>query len=121
MRTITLATLSFAICTVALKLVLPTLLWFQGPPRPNAFDELLVVLYLVTLSTFLSTIGFLIPTAASGTWRRLPPRRGVVIAAGLSLMSPVVFLLALAATARAVLPLFHTAPWAAIGLQYGLP
>jgi hypothetical protein len=121
MRTVTLATLSFAICTVVLKLVLPLLLWVQGPPRPNAFDDFLVVLYLVGVSSSLETLGFLIPTAASATWRRLAPKRGVVIAAGLSLMSPFAFLLALAVSARAVLPLFHTAPWAAVGLQYGLP
>ena len=121
MRTVTLATLSFAICTVALKLVLPALLWFQGPRRPSAFDDLLVVLYLVTLSASLETLGFLIPIAVSPTWRRLAPKRGAVIAAGVSLMSPIAFVLALAVSARAVLPLFHTAPWAAVGLQFGLP
>jgi len=121
MRTITLATISFAICTFTLKLVLPLLLWIQGPPRPNAFDDFLVVLYLVGVSSSLETLGFLIPTAISRTWRRLAPKRGVLIAAVLSVMSPVALALVLAVSARAVLPLFHTAPWAAVGVQFGLP
>jgi hypothetical protein len=121
MRTVVLGALSFAICTITLKLVLPALLWFQGPRRPNAFDDFLVVLYLVALSSSLSTLGFLIPTAASATWRRLAPKRGVIIAAGLSLISPIALLLVLAVSAPAILPLFRQAPWVAIGLQYGLP
>jgi hypothetical protein len=121
MRTVVLAALSFATCSVAVKLILPVLLWFQGPRRSNAFDDFLVVLYLVGLSSSLATIGFLIPTAASATWRRLAPKRGVFIAAGLSLMSPIALLIVLVVSARTLLPLFHSAPWVAVGLQYGLP
>lgn len=121
MRTVWLATLSFAVGRVMPTLLLMLMLSLQGSRRTRTLDDLLMASYLVAVSASLATVGFLIPTALSATWRQFPARRGAVIAGVLGLVSPIAALLLTAVIARAVLPLFHAAPWLAIGILQGGP
>src|SRR5262249_60089347 len=102
-------------------LLLMLALSVQGPRRPRALDDLLMASYLIAVSASLATLGFLIPTALSATWRQLPARRGAVIAGVLGLVSPIAALLLTTLIAPAVLPLFHAAPSLAIGILQGGP
>jgi hypothetical protein len=120
-KTVLLATGAFAVFKAVPSLALSAALFVQGPRRPDVLGDVLVAAYLVAVSSALATLGFLVPTALSATWRRLAARRAVSIAAVLGLLSPVAALLVIPVTARAILPLFHSAPWLAIGLFHGLP
>jgi len=120
-KTVVLATLSFAVFRAAPSIALSMALLFQGPRRPDVLGDLILASYVVALSASLSALGFLIPTALSATWRRLATRRAVIIAGVLGLLSPIMSLVVTAMTARAILPLFHSAPWLAIALLHGLP
>ena len=121
MRTVGLATLSFGVFKVMTPLLLMLALSMEGPRRPRTLDDLLMASYLIAVSASLATVGFLIPTALSATWRQLPPRRAAIIAGTLGLVSPIAALLLTAVIARAVLPLFHSVPWLAIGILQGGP
>ena len=121
MRTVALATLSFGVFKMMPALLLMLALFVQGSRRTHTLDDVLTASYLIAVSTSLATLGFLIPTALSATWRQLPARRGAVIAAVLGLVSPIAALLLTAVIARAVLPLFHSAPWLAIGILQAGP
>jgi hypothetical protein len=120
-KTVVLATLAFAIFRAAPSAALTLALAIQGSHRPDPLGDVLVAVYLAALSASLSTLGFLVTTALSATWRGLAPRRAALIAGVLGLLAPIVSLVVTALTARALLPLFHSAPWLAIGLFNGLP
>ena len=119
MTTVALATLSFAV----LKAV-PALLfsfWLGFSSGRGSLDDFLLVSYLMVLSTGLMTAGFVIPTAASPSWRGLTVTRAVVIAGVLGFLAPVFALFFAFVTAAPLLPLFRSAAWLAIPLYHGLP
>ena len=121
MKTVVLATVAFAIFRAAPTVALTLALVFQGPRRPDVLGDVLMAVYLAALSSSLSTLGFLVPTALSATWRRLAVRRAVITAGVLGLLAPIMSLIVTALTARAILPLFHSAAWLAVALLHGLP
>jgi hypothetical protein len=121
LKTVGLATLSFAIAVAATKLVIPLAFLLRSPRRSSMLDDLLLAGYLMAVSVSLITLGFLIPSLLSATWRRLPVWRAARIAGVLGLVSPIVSLLLLAGIARPVVPLFHSAAWLAIGILQGGP
>jgi hypothetical protein len=111
MKPVALGTLFFAIFSATPALLLPLgALLSQVPRRPDVWGDFLLVAYIVALSSALQTAGFLIASALSARWRRLPGWRAVIIASGLGLVGPVVGLLVAVVSAPAVLPLFRSAP-----------
>jgi hypothetical protein len=122
MKTVLLAAVSFATALASPGLVLSlAALYFHSPRRPTVQDDFLVASYLVAISSSLSTLGFLLPTALSAGWRRLAAWRAILIAGALGLLAPLVALAVAALSALAVLPLFRTAPWLATTLLHALP
>jgi hypothetical protein len=122
MKAVALGALSFAVSTAIPALVIPLgALLSQVPRRAGLWDDFLFAAYLVAVSSLLSTVGFLIPSALSATWRRLPGWRAVIIAGGLGLVGPLVGLLVAALGAPALLPLFRSTPRLATVLFHGLP
>jgi len=120
-KTVVLATLAFAVFRAAPSAALTLALAVQGSRRPDPLGDVLVAVYLAALSAGLSTLGFLVTTALSATWRRFAPRRAAIIAGGLGLLAPIMSLVVTALIARALLPLFRSAPWLASALFNGLP
>ena len=122
MKAVALGTLSFAVLTAIPALVIPLgALLSQVPRRASVWDDFLFAAYLVAVSSAISTAGFLIASALSARWRRLPGWRAVIIGGGLGLVGPVVGLLVAALAAPALLPLFHSTPRLAAMLFHGLP
>ena len=114
--------LSFAICAATPALLLSLAAGLSGhATRPDPVGDVLLAGYFVAMSTFVSTLGFLIPTSFSASWRQLATSRAVIIAGGLGLIAPIATLAVLGVTATAVLPFFRSAPWLAITLMHGLP
>jgi hypothetical protein len=124
-KTVALATLSYAIFSAIPGIALSgAILYSQTPRRPNAFDDFLVVLYLAAVSSAVSAIGFLISTGFAASWRCLAAMRAAIISAALGLASPIATLVVAAVSAVALLPLFRSGSrlsWVAAGLFYGLP
>jgi len=120
-KTVLVATLAFAVFRAAPSAALTLALAFQGSRRPDPLGDVLVAVYLAALSAGLSTLGFLVATAPSARWRGLAARRAAIIAGGLGLLAPLMALVVTALIARAMLPLFRSAPWLAIALFNGLP
>lgn len=122
MKTVALATLSFAALMVIPALLLTsTALYFQTPRRPDALGDFMVAAYFVFFSSALATAGFLIPTALSAPWRALAASRAAVIAGSLGLIAPLVVLAVAALGSAALLPLFRTVPWVATTLFHAVP
>ena len=125
MKNILLGALAFAVCAIVPGLALSaaaTLSLPRGvPPRPDPTGDLLMVLIYYGTTTGVRTLGFVVPTVFSPAWRRLSTRRVLVVAGVLGLTSPMTSLLGLALIVKAVLPLFHSAPWLAIWLSNGVP
>lgn len=122
MKSTALGALSFAVAAASPALALSlSALFSQNAQRANAFDDFLLVLYLLAVSASLGAIGYLIPTATSVTWRRLGAWRAVLISSALGLIAPLVALLVAALAAPAVLPLFRGAPWLAVAILHGVP
>ena len=122
MKPAALGALSFAIAAAGPALALSlAALFSRSAQRANAFDDFLLVLYLLAVSSSLAAIGYLIPTATSVTWRRLTVWRAVLISGALGLVAPLVALLVAALAAPAVLPLFRVARWLAVAILHGVP
>ena len=121
MKTVILPAFAFLVVVAGTKLVLPLVLLAQGQRRPSTLDDFLMAGYIAVTASALGTLGFVIPAALSATWRRLAVRRAVLIAGGLGLTMPIVSIFVTVLIARAVLPLFRSAPWLAIGLLQGSP
>ena len=96
-----------------------TILASQQPRRPDALGDFLVVLYITSLATALSTAGFLLPTAWSARWRRVTATRAALIAGLIGVIAPFVSLFVAGAGATLMLRLFRTAPLAATGIFHG--
>ena len=113
----------FAVFAAAPSMMLSaTILLTQSPRRPAAFDDFLVVAYYAGVTTVVSTIGFLIPTAFSQQWRLLTKSKTALIAGGLGLISPVVFLVVLMFTAVGLNALFKSSyMWLGLVVGQGLP
>ena len=121
MKTVALGALAFAILRGIPSVALSVALIGQGTRRPDALGDALLALALVAVATSLATAGFVIPTALSATWRGLSTQRAMIIAGAVGLAAPVASLAVVAAIARPLLPLFHSARWLAIALFNGLP
>lgn len=121
MKTVVLATVTFAIFRAAPTAALTLVLAFQGSRRPDPLGDVVMAVYLAAVSSLLSTLGFLLVTVLSPTWRRLAPRRAVSIAGALGLVAPIMALVVTAPSARLLPPLFRSAPWLAIAIFHGLP
>jgi hypothetical protein len=93
----------------------------QPVPRPSAFDDLLMVLYLLGVSVAIAAVGFSIPVAVARSWRFLPARRAVLIAALFGLVAPVASLAFTGVSAGVLAPFFRTAPWLTTIILYGFP
>ena len=89
--------------------------------RPDPTGDFLMVLIYYGSTNGLRTLGFAIPTALSPAWRRWSTKRVVITAAVLGFTSPITSLLGLALIVKGVLPMFHWAPWLAMGLSSGVP
>ena len=119
MKTVTLATLSYALLAVAPGLALSlAALSSQRPGRPDLGGDLLVAGYLLAVSAGLSTAGFLGTTVWSVRWRQLAVRRAVIIGGTLGLISPVVSLFVAAFLTPLTLPLLRNGHWAGAILFY---
>ena len=119
MKTVALATLSYALLAVAPGLMLSlAALSSQRPGRPDLTGDLLVAGYLLAVSAGLSTAGFLGATVWSVRWRRLAVRRAVIIAGTLGLISPVASLFVAAFLTPLLLPLLRSGHWAGAILFY---
>ncbi len=122
MKSTVVGALSFAVAASSPALALSLAALFSGSgQRANAFDDFLLVLYLLAVSASLGAIGYLIPTAASARWRRLTAGRAALISGALGLIAPLVALLVAALAAPAVLPLFRVARWLAVAILHGVP
>ena len=121
MKTVVLAAVSFALLAATPALLLSLALLSHGRGRPDVVGDALVAAYLVVVSSSLATVGFVIPTALSATWRALPVSRAVLLAAAPGLVAPVASLFIAALTAPALLPLFRSVPWLATTLFHGAP
>jgi len=119
MTTVVLTALSFAVLKAVPGLLFSLALGFSS--GRGSLDDFLLTAYLVLLSTALMTAGFVIPTAARPSWRRLTVTRAAVIAGVLGFIAPVFALFFGFVTAAVVLPLFRSAAWLAIALYHGLP
>jgi len=114
--------LCFALCAAAPTILLSIAAAASGhTTRPDPVGDFLLAGYIIGSSAGLCTLGFLIPTAFSTSWRRMPTSRVMIAAGILGLLSPIATLLVLALTAKTVLPFFRTAPWLALVLTHGLP
>jgi hypothetical protein len=122
MKTVVLATLSYATFMVSPTLVL-TLgsLFASHQRRPDAVGDFLVVVYLLAVSSVLSTLGFVLATGPSAMWRSLATSRAVVIASVLGLVAPIASLFIAALGAAVLLPLFRSAPRLATTLFHLVP
>jgi hypothetical protein len=117
-----LGTVTFGIFAASPSLFLTLLSLFSNTaPRPNPWDDFLLMAYLVGMTKGLATLGFLISTAFSQSWRRLRTWRALVIAGALGLAEPIASLAVLAAGSSVLLPLFRSALWGALALAHGLP
>ena len=122
MKTVALATLSFAISMTSPALVLALVSVFASHQRrPDAVGDFLVVLSLLAVSSALSTLGFMMATGLSAVWRSLATSRAVVIAGVLGLVAPVASLFIAALGAAVLLPLFRSAPRLATTLFHLVP
>jgi hypothetical protein len=122
MKTVVLATLSYATFMTGPALVLTLVSLFGSHQRrPDAVGDFLVVVYLLAVSSALSTLGFMLATGLSARWRRLVTSRAVVIAGVLGLVAPVASLFIAALGAAVLLPLFRSAPRLATTLFHLLP
>jgi hypothetical protein len=121
MKATALGFVSFAVCSMIPSLALSLLLLSSAPPRPDATGDFLMAGLYYGYSAAFKSIGFLIPTALSRSWRRLGALRAVVIAGLLGVVSPVAYDAVAALIAKPVLPLFHSAPWLATAILFGVP
>ena len=125
MKNIVFSTLAFALGAFAPGLALSLAAMLSAPPgtppRPDPTGDFLMVLIYYGYTNGFRTLGFVIPTALSSSWRRLSTKRAIIIAAVLGLTSPITSLLVLAVIVKAILPMFHWAPWLATGLSNGVP
>jgi len=121
MKTVALAAFAFAVFSTIPGILLSLTLFSQSAPRADALGDFLVAAYLAGTSTLLSTVGFAIPTALSGSWRRLRVSRAVIIAGALGLIGPVATLLVTAVDAALLIPLFKSVLWLAMALFHGIP
>jgi hypothetical protein len=107
-----LGTATFGILSAGPSLLLTLAsLFSNSPPRPNPWDDFLLMAYLAGMTKGLATLGFLISTAFSQSWRRLGTWRALVIAGALGLAEPIASLAVLAAGSSVLLPLFRSALW----------
>jgi hypothetical protein len=107
MKTVALATLSYAVCAVAPGLALSAAALSQRQARPDVTGDFLVAGYLLAVSATLSTAGFLVVTVWSAAWRQLAVHRAVIIGGALGLVSPVVSLFVAAFLTPVLLPLLR--------------
>jgi hypothetical protein len=113
---------SFAVGSVLLGFALSLLLLLSpAPHRPDTTGDFLMAGIYYGYSAAFKSIGFLIPTAFSRSWRRLGALRAVVIAGALGVLSPIAYYAVAALIAKPVLPLFHSAPWLATAILFGVP
>jgi hypothetical protein len=124
MKNTLLGALAFLLCAAAPGLALSMLAMASAPvavQRPDPTGDFLMVLIYSGSTAGLRTVGFAIPTGLSAAWRGSPAMRVAIIAGTLGVTSPITSMLVLAAIAKAVLPLFHSAPWLATALLNGVP
>jgi hypothetical protein len=108
MKTVALATLSYAVCAVVPGLALSAAALSQRQGRPDVTGDFLVAGYLLAVSATLSTAGFLVVTVWSVRWRQLAVRRAATIGGALGLVSPVVTLFVAAFLTPVLLPLLRS-------------
>jgi hypothetical protein len=117
-----LGTVTFGILAASPSLLLTLASLFSTtPPRPNRWDDFLLMAYLLGMTKGLATLGFLLSTAFSEPWRRLRTWRALLIAGALGLAEPIASFAVLAAGSSVLLPLFRSALWGALALAHGLP
>jgi len=115
-------TVTFAILAASPSLLLTLASLFSTtPPRPNPWDDFLLMAYLLGMTKGLATLGFLLATGFSQAWRGLRTWRALLIAGALGLAEPVASFAVLAAGSSVLLPLFRSALWGALALAHGLP
>ena len=108
--------LAYAVAAAAPTMSLALALYAGGSATRNALDDLYVAAYIAGHTALFRMAGFLVPTALSAAWRRQSLSRVLIISALLGLVTPVVSMLVLVMTVRAILPLFHSAAWVAVAL-----
>jgi protein-S-isoprenylcysteine O-methyltransferase Ste14 len=80
-----------------------------------------VVVYLLAVSSALSTLGFMVATGLSAVWRSLATSRAVDIVGVRGLVAPVASLVIAALGAAVLLPLFRSTPRLATTLFHLVP
>ena len=122
MTNLIVGTVTFAILAASPSLLLTLASLFSTtPPRPNPWDDFLLMAYLLGMTKGLATVGFLLSTAFSQPWRHLRRWRALLIAGALGLAEPIAAFAVLAAGSTVLLPLFRSALWGALTLAHGLP
>jgi hypothetical protein len=122
MKTTVLGVASFAVCSTMPSLALSLLLLMTpAPHRPDAAGDFLLAGYDLGYSTVFRSIGFLVPTALSASWRRLGSLRAVFVAGALGVLSPIASDLVAALLSTMVLPVFRSSPWLATAISLGVP
>lgn len=124
MKSTLIGAVAFLVCACSPGLALSVLAMLSAPvaiQRPDPTGDFLMVLIYSGYTVGLRTLGFALSTGVTSTWRVSPVMRVVIISAALGLTSPITSMLVLAVIVRAVLPLFHSAPWLAVALSNGVP
>jgi hypothetical protein len=121
MRSVLVGALAFFAVPTALGLLF-TLASLSNRPLnkgTTTLDAFILPAYLLLFAMTFATVGFVLVTAAAPVWRRLTPKRAVLIAVPLGLTYPIIYLLGL--VAGSVLMSRHSSPWLAAVLVYLLP
>ena len=121
MRSVLLGALAFFTVPTALGLLF-TLASLSNRPLnqgTTTLDAFILPAYLLLFAMTFATVGFVIVTAAAPVWRRLTPKRAVLIAVPLGLTYPIIYLLGLVA-GSVLMSRLHS-PWLAAVLVYLVP
>jgi hypothetical protein len=91
------------------------------PAPARRVGDSLVVVYLLAVSSALSTLGFMVATGLRAVWRSLATSRAVDIVGVRGLVPPVASLVIAALGAAVLLPLFRSTPRLATTLFHLVP
>ena len=121
MRSVLLGALAFFTVPTALGLLFTLASLFNRPLNKGTttLDAFILPAYLLPFAMTFATVGFVIVTAAAPVWRRLTPKRAVLIAVPLGLTYPIIYLLGLVA-GSVLMSRLHS-PWLAAVLVYLVP
>ena len=122
MRSVLVGALAFFAVPTALGLLF-TLTSLSNRPLnkgTTTLDAFIFAAYLLLFAMTFATVGFVLVTAAAPVWRRLTPKRAVLIAVPLGLTYPIIYLLGLVA-GSVLMSRLHSSPWLTAVLVYLLP